>query len=188
MKNLLLEVVQEYLTIFSNEQERQEKLVNFLNKYDDIKLTDWNHFDGHIVASGFVYAKEGNKFLMVYHNDLKTYLYPGGHLNEEDKNSLEGAIREVKEETGLEHLEEIKISTSELVPIDIDTHKIEENKRLNLPSHYHFDFRYLFTIDRIETISLDSTELKDYKWISLEELEQEKQFGKIIEKIKKVVE
>lgn len=124
---------------------------------------------------------------MVYHNDLKSYLYPGGHLNVSDKSPLEGAIREIKEETGLDNLEEIKVCTNSLVLIDIDTHKIEDNKRLNLPSHEHYDFRYLFTIEKKETISIDSTELKDYKWISLSELEKEKQFGKIIEKIKKVV-
>lgn len=53
----------------------------------------------------------------------------------------------IYEETGLKNLKQLMLSENELVPIDIDTHLIEFNKRLNLPSHYHFDFRYLFTVD-----------------------------------------
>lgn len=80
----------------------------------------------------------------MYHNDMKIYTYPGGHIDLSDTNPLEAAIREVKEETGLMDFKEVNISKNELVPIDIDTHIIHYNERLNLPQHYHFDFRYLF--------------------------------------------
>ena len=39
-----------------------------------------------------------------------------------------------------------ELTKNKMVPIDIDTHRIGYNERLNLPEHLHFDFRYLFVI------------------------------------------
>jgi hypothetical protein len=86
---------------------------------------------------------------------MKMFLYPGGHIDSNDINILQAAKREIKEETGLENLELLKIVENELVPFDIDTHKIGYNERLNLPEHYHFDFRYLFMIESISDIQAD---------------------------------
>ena len=147
-----------------------ENLINYLNEHNSEELTDWNNFDGHIVAGGFIYAKEEDKFLVLYHNDLKMFLYPGGHVESNDINPLQASKREILEETGLNNLEQLKVSDDELIPIDIDTHKIGYNKRLNLPEHFHFDFRYLFMVDRISDIKTDTEELSSYKWISVEEL------------------
>lgn len=48
-----------------------------------------------------VYILEGDKFLLIFHKKLRKWLPPGGHL---DPNELpsEAALREAKEETGLE--------------------------------------------------------------------------------------
>lgn len=61
-------------------------------------------------------------------------------------------------------------------------HLISYNKILDLPQHYHFEFRYLYIIDKIVNIKLDSSESSEYKWISVEELKQDKNFGKIVKK------
>ena len=111
------------------------------------------------------------------------FLYPGGHIDSSDINALEAAKREVKEETGISNVKEIALSNNELVPIDIDTHLIPYNERLDLPEHYHFDFRYLFTIENIKEVKLDLSESSNFKWISIEELENDKNYGKIVKKI-----
>lgn len=66
---------------------------------------------------------------------MKIYLYPGGHTNYGDNNPLHTAKRGIIEETGLNNLKQLKLSKNELIPIDIDTYKINYNKRLNLPEH-----------------------------------------------------
>lgn len=118
---------------------------------------------------------------------MKIYTYPGGHIDSNDINPLEAAIREVKEETGLVNFKNINISKNELIPIDIDTHVICYNERLNLPQHYHFDFRYLFAIDKISNVKIDKTELSSYKWIDVDELSTDTNYGKIVEKLTKVI-
>ena len=183
MRDLLLKLMSEYLVLFPNEQQRQEKFIEYLKKHDDRQVTDWNNFDGHVVVGGFVYAKEEQKFLVIYHNDLKMFLYPGGHIDSGDVNPLEASKREVFEETGFDDIEEVILSNNGLIPIDIDTHVIPYNERLNLPEHYHFEFRYLFTIDSIKEVKLDLSESSNFKWISIDELRDDKNYGRIAKKI-----
>lgn len=187
MRDLLLKLMSKYLVLFPNEQQRQEKFIEYLKNHDDKQITDWNNFDGHVVAGGFIYAKEEKKFLVIYHNDLKMFLYPGGHIEIDDINPLETSKREIYEETGINKLEQIILSNNELIPIDIDTHLIPYNKRLDLPEHYHFEFRYLFTIDSIKNVKLDKEESSRYKWIDIDELREDKNYGKILEKIESIL-
>ena len=53
--------------------------------------------------------------------------------------------------------------------------------------HYHHDFRYLFTIDRLDDIKIDFNESNDYKWVSVSDLENDERFAHIIKKIKKII-
>ena len=115
------------------------------------------------------------------------YLYPGGHIDKEDKNILEAAKRETREETGLTKFKEVLIG-NKIIPIDIDTHRIPYNKRLNLKAHTHFDFRYLFILTEEEKIKQDTKEMGDYKWIDIKELEENNNYGKVVNKLKNILE
>ena len=170
MKNIVLSIISKYLEIFPEEEKRQENFIKYLKTHKTEEVVDWNNFEGHIVTGGFIYSIKEKKFLVLYHKDLEMYVYPGGHVDSNDINPLTAACREVNEETGLNDFEQLKIIDDQLVPIDIDTHIVRRNERLNLPEHYHFDFRYLFVVARIQDIKTDSEEMSSYKWISLDEL------------------
>ncbi len=187
MKSNLLKILDDYLLLFPEEKERQSRILDYLKKSKDKDIIDWNNFKGHIVAGGFIYAKEEHKFLVLFHKDLKMFLYPGGHVNDNEKKPLQTAKREIIEETGLNRFKQLKLSENEQIPIDIDTHLIEYNERLNLPEHYHFDFRYLFIVDKISRIKIEQNELSSYKWIDINELENDLNYGKIVNKIKKIL-
>lgn len=187
MRNNLLKILDDYLLLFPEEKERQSRLLVYLEKSNDKDIINWNNFNEHIVAGGFIYAKKEQKFLVLYHKDLKIFLYPGGHVNNNEKSPLQTAKREIMEETGLKNLEQLKLSENKQIPIDIDTHLIEYNERLNLPTHYHFDFRYLFIVDKISRIKIEQNELSDYKWIDIYELKNDKNYGKIVNKIENII-
>lgn len=171
MKNNLLNILQKYLQIFPEEKVRQVDINKFLNNCEDTQITDWNNFNGHIVVGGFIYAKKEKKFLVLYHKDLKMYLYPGGHFDINDKNPLDAVKREILEETSLDKLKQIIIADDKLIPFDIDTHLIEYNERLDIPEHYHFEFRYLFTIDKIKDVKIDTEEISEYQWVDIKKLD-----------------
>ncbi len=187
MINNLLKILNDYLLLYPEERQRQSQLVTYLKNHNDEEIIDWNNFDGHIVAGGFIYAKEEHKFLVLFHKDLNMFLYPGGHVNNNDKSPLQAAKREIMEETGLNNLEQLKLAKNELIPIDIDTHLIKYNDRLNLPEHYHFDFRYLFIVDKISKIKIEEDELSNYKWIDINELKNDLNYGKVANKILKIL-
>ena len=186
MKKEILQIINEYLKMFPEETDRQIKLIKFLKENEENNIKDLNNFKGHIVAGGFVYAKKENKFLVLYHNDLKMFLYPGGHIDNNDINILETAKREVIEETGFNNLKQINLCNNELVPLDIDTHLVTYNDRLKLPEHFHYEFRYLFEIDKIQEPIIDKEELEKFKWIDIEELKEDKNYGVIANKIEKI--
>ena len=58
-----------------------------------------NNIIKHFTSSALIVHNE--KVLLVYHKKLDVWLYPGGHV-EENENPDETLVREVKEETGLE--------------------------------------------------------------------------------------
>lgn len=187
MKNMISTILDTYLKQFPQEKERQSILNQYLEKHNDKEINDWNNFDGHAVAGGFIYAIKDKKFLLLHHKDLDMYVYPGGHIDQTDKTPLDAAKREIEEETGLENLKQLKLVDNELIPIDIDTHKIAYNKRLKLPEHYHFDFRYLFTIKEIEDIKIDTEESSCYKWLDIKDLYKDPCYGKVVNKIEQLI-
>lgn len=127
----------------------------------------------HFTAT--VYIVDNQKVLLIYHRKLNKWLPPGGHL---DPNELpsDGAIREAKEETGLE----IEILTQENIWIERRNAKsfprpylclLEEiPERPGHPAHQHMDFVYLGrAIGGVEIQNPEET--NGMKWFSLDEIE-----------------
>jgi 8-oxo-dGTP diphosphatase len=54
----------------------------------------------HFTASAVVLDDAG-QVLLVHHNKIGQWLYPGGHVDP-DEDPAEAALREVREETGIE--------------------------------------------------------------------------------------
>lgn len=187
MKEIILEVLGKYLNKFPDEKERQTKLIKYLEKYDNLQIVNYNNFEGHITASGFIYSLEEKKFLMIFHKKAQAYLNPGGHSDLEDKNPLVTAKREIMEETGVKDLKTINIVDNEIVPIDIDTHIIPFDAKKNLPAHYHFDFCYLFVVDKIKDIKIAEEEVQNYKLVNIDELYNNKHYGKRMFKIEEMI-
>ncbi len=186
MKQLIVDTFSKYQSIY-REDEKLALFKEFLDRTEDKEVTDWNNFDGHVVASAFVMAKKEKLFALVYHKDFKMYVYPGGHITEEDLTPLEAAKREVTEETGLDNLEVIGVSDDLNVPFDIDIHRISYNETLSLPAHYHFDYRYFFVVEHMSDLVIDESESLGYKWVNFEEISKNSHYEQCIAKIEELI-
>lgn len=117
------------------------------------------------------FCANNGKVLLVHHNKLDMWLPPGGHIDENEL-PCECAIREFKEETGL----------------DIDLIGGEENigqvKRLIHPhhiqlediekGHQHINLVYFGKLkDPNQATAIKKDEVKDIKWFSEEELDSD---------------
>lgn len=128
----------------------------------------------HFTATTFIIERE--KILLIFHKKLSTWLPPGGHVDP-NETPVEGAIREVKEETGLE----IELLPQENLWIDCPEassfarpylcllENIPSNK--NTPAHQHIDFIYLARLLSQENQKTNESEIQDLRWFSLEEIE-----------------
>jgi 8-oxo-dGTP pyrophosphatase MutT (NUDIX family) len=91
----------------------------------------------HFTASAFVVDEGCSRMCLVAHAKLGRLLQPGGHVERTDISLEAAALREAREETGLD----LQFHPTAPRPFDLDVHEIPE--RPGEPAHYHLDVRYL---------------------------------------------
>lgn len=116
-------------------------------------------FQGHVTAGALLLRADG-RVLLVEHKALGKWLFPGGHLEEDDETLMKAALRELAEETGIDPALVTPVSP---VPLHIDVHPIPANPAKDEPDHQHFDFRFLFRTDA-DVAALQAEEVLDYSW------------------------
>lgn len=122
--------------------------------------------DRDFTASAFV-VQDGH-VLLIDHDKLGRWLQPGGHVEREELPD-ETAIREVREETGVEinivdaNSDALLVSQSRPRPFDVNLHRVRDD-------HWHCDFTYLATVEGRDE-SHESDEHNGQRWFSRSELE-----------------
>ena len=125
---------------------------------------DRNQFDpGHFTGSAFVLSPNADAILLIFHQKLKLWLQPGGHVDPKDPSMQAVAARELAEETGVSK----PITHPELSgPLAIDIHNIPARK--SEPEHLHFDIRYLFVAPNTHIQA--ASDALDARWVPFAEL------------------
>ncbi|NQV15963.1 NUDIX hydrolase [bacterium] len=121
----------------------------------------------HFTATTFVVYQ--GKTLLHMHRSLKMWLPPGGHIDRDELPHL-AAIREVKEETGLEVeliFEAPAIHSENAQEIPGPRHLLLEN--IN-PFHQHIDMIYFARANTYDVTPEDG-ESSELRWFSPAELE-----------------
>jgi 8-oxo-dGTP pyrophosphatase MutT (NUDIX family) len=121
-----------------------------------------NQRDAHFTASALVVDARCTRACLVLHRKLGLWLQPGGHVEPGDASIGLAALREVREETGLD------ARLAGAAPVHLDIHEIPD--RPDMPAHRHLDVRFLTVADGDElTLSDEST---DVRWWPLAEAAQ----------------
>ncbi len=133
---------------------------------------------------------QGNKTYLIKHKKLEVWMNPGGHV-EENETPEEAAIREAKEETGIE-VEIIGLNGENKIKTDI---AYELNKPFSIMyefvdyktgMHEHYDMVYLTKPKDQSKITLNKEETLDAGWFSEKELKNIKMYENtklILEKV-----
>ena len=176
---LLKKTIENYIPCDEQEERDKEQMLMFIDHFDDV-LTR-NNVIGHFSASAFILNKEKTKMAAVYHIINDGWTYPGGHADGEE-DLLLVALREGEEETGLKP----KVLKKKPFLISCSPVNCHIKRGKFVSSHLHFDLLYLMEADENETLSYQEDESKGVKWISLDQIDDEKIVPFMLPIIKKI--
>ena len=148
-----------------NGQEAQDKnlILSFLDNNDDA-FSRSNRI-AHMTASAWVTNKDRTKVLMVYHKIYDSWSWCGGHADGE-KDLLKVALKECREETGLQTVRPIDGKIASLECLTVDGH---EKRGKYVSSHLHLNVTYLLEADEEEPLCVCEEENTGVKWFTPEE-------------------
>ena len=98
------------------------------------------HWPAHLTVSAL--AWDGQQLLLIHHRASGLWLPPGGHLEPTDASLQAGALRELREETGL-NAEQLGCGLLASELLDIDCHPIAARADKGEPAHWHHDYLFL---------------------------------------------
>lgn len=106
----------------------------------------------HSTASVWIVTNSvPKKVLLVHHKKYNKWIQPGGHI-EKFENPVECAIREVKEETGLDIgylIDKLQISKDGDIFLPVPDFFMEQSIPAyhDQPQHFHLDINYVVEVD-----------------------------------------
>lgn len=126
----------------------------------------------HFTATVWITSKEFPiRTLLVHHKKNNKWLPPGGHI-EWNENPIQAAIREVKEETGLDISEVIEkltpIGRGLRIPFPRFFLEVPVPAHIDYPEHKHIDITYHVEVPH-QILSLEEKESHAIGWFTLEE-------------------
>jgi len=176
-------IFDKYIDFFPEDELELQLLKEQLIQEQDI--FNRKNFIGHLTASGIVLSADLNSILLIHHNFLQRYLQPGGHQDDDNETPLQAAQRQIEEEVGLVNLEVLAVDLEEkLIPIQIQTYSIPADPSKGESAHFHHDFIYCFALKDEQEVNLQESEGGDYKWVNLEDLNENPDFNVAIQRIR----
>lgn len=157
------EEIEKYIPYNEQEISDKELMIKYLDTFDDV-LTRENKMC-HFTASSWIVNKDRTKVLMIYHNIYKSWAWTGGHADG-DSDLLNVALKEAKEETGLNNLKLLSDGIYGLQILTVDSH-IKRGKFIS--SHLHLDCCFLFEANEEDELKIKEDENSGVKWFKIDE-------------------
>jgi len=150
-----------------NDQEINDKaiLLDYIDQFSHNILTRENQI-AHMTSSGFILNQSLDKMLMIHHNIYNTWTWTGGHADG-DSDLLEVAIREAKEETGIEDIKPLFEGVASIDIVPVFGHM---KKGKYVSSHLHLNTTYILIADEKSPLTVNEHETTGVRWVPVEQL------------------
>ena len=181
----MLEKIMAYTPFNEQEQADKAEIVRRLGQGGELYTRE--DASAHMTASAWVVSPDRSKVLLCYHNLYDSWSWLGGHCDGEH-DLLQTALREAKEESGLQEVQPVSEEIYSLEILCVDGHV---KKGEYLPSHLHLNITYLLEADPKQEIRCKPDENKAVRWFdakdagtaSSEKWMRERIYGKLMEKL-----
>lgn len=148
---------------YNEQEERDRKAIIALLSSDVVDPYTRENLTAHMTASAWIVNEERTKVLMVYHNLYDSWSWTGGHADGEC-DMLYVALKEAREETGVEHIRPVSEEIFSVECLTVDGH---EKRGQYVPSHIHMNVTYLLEADENDVLHICEGENSGVKWFSL---------------------
>jgi 8-oxo-dGTP pyrophosphatase MutT (NUDIX family) len=157
-----IELIKNYKPVNEQEATDQKLMLDFFSAHDD--ALERTNLIGHVTSSVFILNQEKTKVLLGYHNIYQSWGWFGGH-NDGDEDCYNVAIKEAKEETGIDHF-----LLSQEDPVALDVIFVQNHIKYGhyVSDHLHLNVTYGLIVDEKTYISYNNREHSGLKWVSLE--------------------
>ena len=173
-----------------NEQEEKDRalILHALRTNEDI-FTRQNTM-AHMTASAWVLNPAHDRVLMAWHNIYHSWSWLGGHADGET-DLLAVALREVREESGIQRVRPVLTAPFSLESLTVNGH---EKRGQYVSSHLHLNVTYLLEADDSQRTAVQPDENSAVGWFPLEEAVaasseewfRERIYSKLNEKLKRL--
>jgi 8-oxo-dGTP pyrophosphatase MutT (NUDIX family) len=180
----LAETLQHHVPTDAREERDLDTIRRFVAEHHD--PFDRSIPDAHLTASAFVVSADTRALLLIYHRRLASWLQPGGHGEPGEAEGDAIALREAREETGIEGL---ALHPDAPRPFDVDVHRIPASGET--PAHDHLDLRYVVIAPagaEPAPCALETRGARWYLWSELEGVPRDQPMHRALAKIRKLIE
>ena len=126
----------------------------------------WGRGDpAHFTASAWVVSHDRKLVLMAYHNLYQSWAWLGGHADGQ-RDLAQVALREVREESGLDEVHLVGDEPLSLEVLTVDGHI---KRGAYVSSHLHLNVTYLVEADPAQPVRVKSDENSQVGWLTPEE-------------------
>ena len=158
-----MEQIRAYQPFNVQEEKDKQNILRFLESNED--AFDRSNEIAHMTASAWVVNPAKDRVLMAYHKIYDSWSWLGGHCDG-DKNCLNVALREVKEEAGIKDVRPLSDEIFSLEILTVDSHI---RKGEYVPCHLHLNVTYLLEADDSQSLHVKEDENSGVAWFSLDE-------------------
>ncbi|MCI9644269.1 MAG: NUDIX hydrolase [Oscillibacter sp.] len=148
---------------WNEQEERDQKALLFLLEHGQAPYG--REDPAHWTASAWVASPDRSQVLMAYHNVYGSWAWLGGHADGE-RDLLSVALREVREESGLEEVRPLSRNLYSLEILTVDGH---EKRGRYVSSHLHLNVTFLLEADPAAPVRCKPDENSLVGWFGLGE-------------------
>ncbi len=161
---MLINLLNQYVPY--NEQEAQDLTLFkwFLNRNSD--AYDRENLAAHVTSSAIILNQTHDKVLFIHHNIYNSWGWVGGH-NDGEKDCLKVALKEAKEETGLN---DFKIIDDHIFMVDVVYVPNHIKNGSFISDHLHLNVTYLLEANDTQKLSIKPDENTGVKWFDLNKI------------------
>ena len=146
-----------------NEQEERDRAEILRRLKCGEELYGREILSAHLTPSAWVVSPDRQRVLLAYHNLYDSWAWLGGHADGE-RDLLAVALRETREESGLEAVRPVSERVYSVEILTVDGH---EKRGVYVPSHLHLNVTYLLEGDPASPVRCRPEENSRVGWFAL---------------------